>query len=102
MGMWNDLKQILLDTTGLGPNALHVLFAFVIFAVALAVLRRPALAFLAVAAIQLANEALDAWFDMAAGQGFKFGEAVQDTAVTLAAAALAWLVATLVRRLRRT
>jgi hypothetical protein len=100
--MWNDLKQLLLDATGLGPNALHVVFALVIFAIALLVLRRPGLAFLAVAVIQLANEGLDAFFDIRSGQGFKLGEAIQDTAVTLAAAGLAWLVATLIRRFRRT
>jgi hypothetical protein len=58
-------------------------------------------AFLAVTLIQLVNEALDAWFDIASGQGFKLGEAIQDTADTLAAAGLCWLVATIVLRLRR-
>ena len=100
--MWNDLKQILLDVTGLSPNALHVVFALVIFAVALLIFRRPGLAFIAVAVVQLANEGLDAIFDIASGQGFKASEAVYDTVYTLAAAALCWLVATIVLRLRRT
>lgn len=99
--MWNDLKQSVISASGLGPNALHVVFALAIFAVALLALRRPGLAFVAVAAMQLANEALDAFFDLAAGKGFRLGEAVQDTGITLAAAAICWLAATIVVKLRR-
>lgn len=99
--MWNELKQILIDASGLGPNALHIVFAVAIFAVALLILKRPSFAFIGVAAMQLANEALDAWFDLGSGRGFRLGEAIQDTGITLAAAALCWLVATLVVKLRR-
>lgn len=99
--MWNDLKQFMLDLSGLGPNALHALLGVVIFCVALLVLRRPGLAFLTVVAFQVANEGLDAWFDIASGEGFKADEAVVDTVVTLAPAGIAWLFATLARRVRR-
>jgi hypothetical protein len=92
IGMWTDLKQILLDATGLGPNALHVVLALLIFAVAFTILRRPALAFLTVVAFQFLNEGLDAYFDIASGQGFKLTEAITDTVLTLAAAGAAWVL----------
>ncbi len=99
--MWNDLKQAVIDASGFGPAALHVVFALAIFTTAFVILRRPGPAFLAVLVFQLLNEALDAYGDIAGGEGFKGLEAIEDTAFTLAAAGVAWLVTTLARRVRQ-
>ncbi|WP_417310395.1 hypothetical protein [Devosia sp.] len=88
--MWDALKQAIGGATGMPPAALHVYVAIAIFVVALILFRRAGLAVLIVFALQLLNEALDAFGDMRSGVGFKLNEAVIDTAITMATAAVLW------------
>ena len=48
--MWSDIKQAVLDATGLSPNLMHVLLGLLIFAAVFLIVRRGAPAFVTVVA----------------------------------------------------
>ncbi|WP_377846981.1 hypothetical protein [Bosea sp. UC22_33] len=66
--MWHSFKQIIKSTSGLNDVVLHVILGAAIFIALLFVLRRPVLAFVLTATIQVANEIVDL-FEDATGSG---------------------------------
>ncbi|SIR19271.1 hypothetical protein SAMN05880590_113122 [Rhizobium sp. RU35A] len=65
--MYGDIKQIVRDGTGIGPEGLHVLLATLLFLLLFALLRRPLAALGVVVLLQALNEVLDVLDDRAAG-----------------------------------
>jgi hypothetical protein len=82
-GMYGETKQILLDVTGLGPDSLHVLVALVLFLMCLLVSRRIGFSLLLVVALQMANELLDLFDDLADGSPLRWADMWIDTYASL-------------------
>jgi hypothetical protein len=81
--MYGETKQILLDVTGLGPDSLHVLVAFGMFLMCLLVSRRIGFSLLLVAALQMTNELLDLFDDLADGSPLRWSDMWTDTYASL-------------------
>jgi hypothetical protein len=57
--MWHSAKSIIKSTSGLNDVVLHILLGAAIFITLAVILRRPLLAFVLTAIIQVANEIVD-------------------------------------------
>lgn len=99
--MWHDLKQIIVDGTGIEGSGLHVLIAVAVFLAVYLATRRGGIAFAVAVAAQVLNEALDVAGDLLIGRDFRVLEALEDTAITALAAAVSWGLVALTRRLLR-
>jgi hypothetical protein len=87
-GMYGAIKQILLDVTGLGSDSLHVLVALVLFLMCLLFSRRIGFSLLLVAALQMTNEVLDLFDDLADGSPLRWADMWGDTYASLLLPAL--------------
>lgn len=99
--MWHDLKQIIVDGTGVDGSGLHVLVAVALFLAVFLVTRRGGIAFGVVVAVQFVNEGLDVAGDLLVGRSFRGLEAIEDTGITVFTAAVLWGLVALTRRALR-
>ncbi|WP_423065056.1 hypothetical protein [Devosia sp. CN2-171] len=99
--MWHDLKQIIVDGTGIEGSGLHVLIAVAVFFAVYLVTRRGGIAFAVAVAMQVLNEALDVAGDLLVRRDFRALEAIEDTSITALTAAILWGLVALMRRLSR-
>lgn len=90
--MFGQLKQVVLDLTGFGPDILHVLLGAALFAAAYTLAKNTCLAFLSVAAIQSLNEALDIVDDVMVEAPVGLGDAISDCLLTLIIPAIVCVV----------